>query len=76
MLENIEILFIQFHSVRHLAVGLGVGVDAGVVLGGAVEAGVGHGVVDREVDPSLTGDRSHDEVPVCAGPLLCYNVHP
>ena len=59
-----------------LAAGRGVGVDAGVVLGGAVEAGVGHGVVDREVDPRLAGDGAHDEVPVCVGPQLCYNVHP
>ena len=62
--------------VKDLAVSVDVSVDAWEGLGGAVEAGVGHGVVHREVHACLPGDGAHDEVPVCAGTLLCYNVHP
>ena len=42
---------------KDLAVSVDVSVDAWECLGGAVEAGVGHGRVHRKVDSGLSGNR-------------------
>ena len=53
-----------------LAAGRGVGVDAGVVLGGAVEAGVGDRVVDGVVGARLPRDGAHHQLAVCDWSIL------